>query len=110
EKVFGRHCAVLGSTGGGKSWTVARLIGEAMRHQSKTVLLDATGEYRDFPATTTLHYHLGTPINAAISSSECTMSPHSFQESDFIALFEPSGKVQGPKLREAIKSLRLVEI
>jgi len=28
-------------------------------------------------------------------------------ESDFIALFEPAGKVQGPKLRAAIRSLRL---
>ena len=26
EHVFGRHCAVLGATGGGKSWTVAKLI------------------------------------------------------------------------------------
>lgn len=31
-------------------------------------------------------------------------------ESDFIAMFDPSGKVQGPKLKEAIKSLRLVAI
>lgn len=31
-------------------------------------------------------------------------------ESDFIAMFDPSGKVQGPKLKEAIKSLRLVSI
>lgn len=34
----------------------------------------------------------------------------SFQETDFIALFEPSGKVQGPKFRDAIRSLRLVNI
>jgi hypothetical protein len=31
-------------------------------------------------------------------------------ESDFIALFEPAGKVQGPKLRAAIRSLRLATL
>src|SRR5205823_3861238 len=25
ERLFGRHCAVIGATGGGKSWTLARL-------------------------------------------------------------------------------------
>jgi hypothetical protein len=31
--IFGRHCAVLGTTGGGKSWTLARLLGEVARHR-----------------------------------------------------------------------------
>jgi hypothetical protein len=31
-------------------------------------------------------------------------------ESDFIALFEPAGKVQGPKLRAAMRSLRLAKL
>ena len=26
EKLFGRHCGVLGATGGGKSWTIAALL------------------------------------------------------------------------------------
>jgi hypothetical protein len=26
ESLFGRHCAVLGATGGGKSWTVAKPV------------------------------------------------------------------------------------
>jgi hypothetical protein len=31
-------------------------------------------------------------------------------ESDFVALFEPAGKVQGPKLRAAMRSLRLAAL
>ncbi len=31
-------------------------------------------------------------------------------ESDIVALFEPAGKVQGPKLRAAIQSLRLARL
>ncbi len=110
EKLFGRHCAVLGATGGGKSWTVARLLEEAARHRSKVVLLDATGEYRSFEDRRVVHYHMGTPVEPASGSKPCSMPPTVFQESDFIALFEPSGKVQGPKLREAIRSLRLVQL
>jgi hypothetical protein len=26
EKLFGRHCGILGATGGGKSWTIAALL------------------------------------------------------------------------------------
>ena len=45
ERLFGRHCAILGATGGGKSYTVARLLEEALQYPCKLVLLDATGEY-----------------------------------------------------------------
>jgi uncharacterized protein len=110
EKLLGRHCAILGATGGGKSWTVARLLQEVMRHDAKVLLLDATSEYRTLPSATTRHYHLGIPVDLAPSSQTCTLPAHGFQESDFIALFEPAGKVQGPKLREAIRSLRLVHV
>jgi len=109
EKLFGRHCAILGSTGGGKSWTTARIIEECIKYKSKIVLLDATGEYRDFSGDTIENYHLGTPIKKANNSEECSLPPNCFLESDFIALFEPSGKVQGPKLKAAIESLRLAK-
>lgn len=110
EKVFGRHCAVLGATGGGKSWTVARLLEEAWAHRAKVVLLDATGEYRTLPIGTCIHVHVGEPMRMATGSRECSLPPTGFQESDFVALFEPAGKVQGPKLYAAIRSLRLVSI
>ncbi|MDQ8198189.1 ATP-binding protein [Pelagicoccus enzymogenes] len=109
EKIFGRHCAVLGATGGGKSYTVAKLIEECCNYDCKVILLDATGEYRDLNANVT-HFHLGTPFNKHPDSQACSLPPESFREEDFIALFEPSGKVQGPKLRSAIRSLKLVEL
>ena len=46
ETLFGRHCAVVGSSGAGKSWTVARLVGEAAHFKSKILLIDATGEFQ----------------------------------------------------------------
>jgi uncharacterized protein len=110
EKLFGRHCAILGATGGGKSWTVARIIEECAHHRAKIVLLDATSEYRPLKGSHVTHFHVGSPIEEAPGSQECSLPAHGFQESDFMALFEPSGKVQGPRLRDAIRSLRLVRL
>jgi hypothetical protein len=110
EKLFGRHCAILGTTGGGKSWTTARIIEECLKFKSKIILLDATGEYRDFSGPQVTHLHLATPVIPSEKSIPCLLPPTSFNESDFVAMFEPSGKVQGPKLRAAIQSLRLAKI
>lgn len=110
EKLFGRHCAILGATGGGKSWTTARIIEECIKHKSKIILLDATGEYREFCGTKVMHCHLGEPLYKAKTSIACSIPPTSFDESDFLAIFQPSGKVQGPKLRDAIRSLRLAKL
>ena len=110
EKLFGRHCAILGSTGGGKSWTTAKIIEECIKHNAKIILLDATGEYRDFSGNDIENCHLGSLADRASNSIECSLPSISFVESDFIALFEPSGKVQGPKLRSAIESLRLSKL
>ncbi|MCZ6623452.1 MAG: DUF853 family protein, partial [Deltaproteobacteria bacterium] len=46
--LFGRHCAVLGQTGAGKSWTIASLLQKAvgLMPRAHIVLLDLHGEYR----------------------------------------------------------------
>lgn len=110
EKLFGRHCAILGATGGGKSWTTARIIEECLKYKTKIILLDATGEYRGFSASCVTHAHLGSPVNTATGSLPRSLPPTCFVESDFIALFEPAGKVQGPKMRAAMRSLRLAKL
>ena len=110
ERLFGRHCAILGATGGGKSWTTARIIEECIKHTAKLILIDATGEYRDFHGEGISHFHLGNPVEKASGSVRSSLPPTSFLESDFVALFEPAGKVQGPKLRAAMRSLRLAKL
>ena len=45
ESLFGRHRALLGATGGGKEWTIARLIEQTAVQNTKVLLLDATGEF-----------------------------------------------------------------
>jgi len=45
--LFGRHCAILGQSGAGKSWTVANLIQQAVKTMpnAHVVMLDLHGEY-----------------------------------------------------------------
>lgn len=109
ERLFGRHCAILGATGGGKSWTSAHLIEECAKHNAKILLLDATSEYRSLKGTGVVHSHIGQPNDKAANSIELSLPPASFTESDFTALFRPSSGIQSPKLREALCSLRIAE-
>lgn len=106
ERLFGRHCAILGATGGGKSFTIAKLLEEVVKCKGKAILIDATGEFYTLDDQAE-HVALGTPLH---NEDEVYLPLSSLDEQDLYALFQPSGKVQGPKLREAILSLRIAHI
>lgn len=57
EKLFGRHCGVFGATGGGKSWTLAKLISEVGQLSGKAIVFDPTGEF-SASSKTLLNTHL----------------------------------------------------
>ena len=47
DKLFQRHAALLGSTGSGKSWTVASLLEQAAKlEHTNIILFDLHGEYK----------------------------------------------------------------
>jgi hypothetical protein len=107
ERIFGRHCAVLGATGGGKSWTVARLIEQAGKlPHAKVLLLDATGEFHTL-SNSVRHVHLGGGTPSPASSQKAVFPYWELTEGDLFALFKPSGQTQAPKLRGAMKTLKL---
>jgi hypothetical protein len=110
ERVFGRHCAVLGATGAGKSWTLARLVEEATRYPAKVVLFDATGEFHTLRLDGARHVHIGTDPSGLDGSAEMSVPFHELTEADLFALFKPSGPTQAPKLRAAMKSLKLAMV
>jgi hypothetical protein len=110
ERLFGRHCAVIGATGGGKSWTLARLIEETAAFPgAKIILFDATGEFHTL-GDVARHVQLGEGPAEPPHCKTCVFPYTKLTEADLFALFRPSGPVQGPKLRQAIKSLKLAKI
>ncbi|MET4675866.1 MULTISPECIES: ATP-binding protein [unclassified Luteibacter] len=105
--IFGRHCAVLGATGGGKSWTTAHLVEEIARLGGKAILFDATGEYANQAAGVT-HVHLGGEKEDANDPRTFVGFPYTeLTDTDLFVLFRPSPGVQAPKFREALRSLKL---
>lgn len=103
EKLFGRHCGVFGATGGGKSWTVASLIEKIKHHGGKAIVFDPTGEFCDTDGIDTVFAFEG-----GIERTTHVHFPYEeVTEDDLFSLFRPSGQSQGPKLRDAIKSLKL---
>lgn len=104
EKIFGRHCGVFGATGGGKSWTVATLVQQLQKAGGRAILLDPTGEFADTGNVDDLFV-----FDAPGAAAKLVHFPYQqITEDDLFSLFRPSGQSQGPRLREAIKSLKLV--
>lgn len=102
QALFGRHCAVVGTTGGGKSWTVSKLIEGMMKNRTKTILIDPTGEY-----------HMLAENQHAESVSFGKSVYYSYKDltiEDLFFLVKPAERIQAPKLLEAIRSLKCVEL
>lgn len=101
QSIFGRHCAVVGTTGGGKSFTVSKLIESLISTANKAILIDATGEY-DGKYNNTKSIDIGNGENI-LHYSQLTID-------DIFFLLKPSPRTQMPKLMEAIRSLKIVKI
>jgi uncharacterized protein len=107
SKLFGRHCAVLGATGGGKSWTVARIIQEIARIGGKAILVDPSGEFHTFNEGVEHVFLGGEKKNAEDTKTYVGFPYWHLTELDLFAIFRPSGASQTPKLRDALISLKL---
>lgn len=103
QALFGRHCAIVGTTGGGKSWTVSKCLEETIRNNGKAIIIDATGEYSSFD---------GKPkVSAATILGDDSFFHYSnLSVEDIFVLLKPAGQVQAPKLLDAIKSLKILNI
>ncbi len=103
QSLLGRHLAIVGTTGGGKSYTVSKLIENLILNKTKTILIDATGEFKNYA------------VNDNVKSIDLGGENSYFHYSnlsldDLFILLKPSGRVQAPKLLEAIRSLKMARI
>ncbi|WP_276347938.1 ATP-binding protein [Daejeonella sp. JGW-45] len=103
QALFGRHCAIVGTTGGGKSWTLSKCLEETIRHNGKAILIDATGEYASFDGKEKI-------AESSIIGENNFFHYSNLSIEDIFVLLRPSGQVQAPKLLDAIKSLKILDV
>lgn len=104
QALFGRHCAVVGTTGGGKSWTVAKLLEEMVTNDTKAILIDPTGEYSTFSKGDS-----NCKVKSVTFGDDVYFDYKKLTIEDLFFLVKPSDRVQAPKLKDAIDSLKMVE-
>ncbi|GAA0207542.1 ATP-binding protein [Glutamicibacter creatinolyticus] len=111
--LLGHHCAVVGSTGSGKSCTVTALIDGLLDHDIPSghiVIFDINGEYAKSFATDTPR---GRKCRTLILGPEPgTQSglflPHWFMNNEeHLSLFRASEGVQAPVIQRAVADARL---
>lgn len=108
SRLFGRHLAIVGATGSGKSWTVGHLAESVGQLGGKMILVDATGEFHTL-GDRAMHFAFGA-VDQEPTGTELVGIPHfMMRESDRSAFLNPSSGTQLPKLREAIRTLRLAQ-
>ena len=82
NKLFQRHAALLGSTGSGKSWAVARIMEQASKlPDTNIVLFDLHGEYAKLDYAT--QYRIAGPADLALPGDNVLFLPYwllSFEE------------------------------
>lgn len=75
NKLFQRHAALLGSTGSGKSWTVAAILEQAAKLPSANLLVfDLHGEYRELSFAS--HLRIPGPEDLGEDKDELLFLPY----------------------------------
>lgn len=90
DKMFGMHCAVLGSTGSGKSGAVAALIHGALNHKPtletvthpRIVIIDPHGEYGQAFKDRAVVYRAYDPIGTDETAGEPIKLPYWLMSAD----------------------------
>jgi len=113
DRFFGKHAAILGNTGSGKSCTVASILQSLFAFEYKEgrrlqnahfIVFDTNGEYkRAFIGEKENDYKDKALVNAICINKEGLKVPFWFMSFDDLEfLFEPSANTQTPILKRAI--------
>ena len=113
DRVFGRHLAVLGNTGSGKSCSVAGLIRwslEAAKQQQETtpnarfIILDPNGEYANtFKDMSKVRVYAVEPSDEI---KQLQIPLWFWNSAEWSAFTQASSKTQRPLLKQALRDVR----
>jgi len=116
DRLFGRHLAVLGNTGSGKSCSVAGLIRwslEAAQNNGKKpnarfIVLDPNGEYtRAFGKEKDVLKPKVFKVDASESERSLSVPLWFWNSSEWSSFTQASGKTQRPLLRRALREIKV---
>jgi uncharacterized protein len=89
DKLFGHHCAILGSTGSGKSGTVASILHSVLSHKTdgkkispRIVIIDPHGEYAKAFGEKAIVYKAYTEASTSSTKTEQLKLPYWLMSSD----------------------------
>lgn len=111
DKLFGRHLAVLGNTGSGKSCSVAGLIrwsieAAGKNSNSRFIILDPNGEYSDcFSDFKNVKRYAVEPDNEK-EINQLKVPLWLWNTDEWIAFTQAGGKTQKPTLVQALRTVR----
>lgn len=114
DRIFGRHLAVLGNTGSGKSCSVAGLlrwsIEAAKKHQdspnTRFIVLDPNGEYTNsFNGLANVRVY-GAEPNEEQGIKQLVVPMWLWNTAEWVAFTQASGKAQKPILVQALRCVR----
>lgn len=114
DTLLGRHCAVLGSTGSGKSCSVVAILDGLLDldiPSASIIIFDANGEY-----ASVFRGERAKQINACVvggfdDKTVDMLLPHWFMDNaEHISLFQAGEGVQAPLLQRAVADARLASV
>lgn len=106
DKFFGKHAAILGNTGSGKSCTLASILQSLFHHKyngqkiqnAHFIILDTNGEYKN-----AFNLSEDDKVNPLAINKDGLKIPHWFMNYDDLDyLFEPTAGSQAPILKRAV--------
>ena len=106
DRMFGKHVAILGNTGSGKSCTLTAILQSLFKYQynghhlknAHIVIFDTNGEYKE-----AFNINAKYKVNPFWVNDEGLKVPYWFMNyDDMDYLFEPTSGTQGPILKRAL--------